>query len=210
MSKNKVDFGLTKVHYSPYTVTDSAITLLVKKISVYFLVIVTFVMLVSCDKSKAQIIIPNQYAGQKLNIGIIGEAPKVLVQQVKFVEINFSDLGNDGFDAKYDGIFITKDNLSEASQNKYKSIYKNSKIPFFFIENKKSNVPFTEENLSYEEVPDLEEQGYISGFMYKDNKLNSWGFELNYNEIDNKANIEEFYYKIFDIISKNKTENANY
>ena len=176
-----------------------------KKISVYFFVVLTLIIFVSCDKLQPQSIKANLYVGQKLSVGIIGEAPEVRERQVKLVRINFSDLEKEGIDSQYDAIFITKDNLSEAAQKKYKLIYKKSKIPFFFIENKKSCVPFTEENLSYEEVPDLEQQAYISGFMYKDNKLNSWGFDLNYNDIDNEANIEEFYSKIFEIISKNKT-----
>lgn len=176
-----------------------------KKIRVYFFVVFSLMMLISCDKLQSQSIKTNLYLGQKLTIGVIGEPFEVREQQVKFTGINFSDLEKEGIVSQYDAVFIAKDNLSEAAQNKYKLIYKKSTIPFFFIENKKSNVPFTEENLSYEDLPNLENQSYISGFMYNDNKLKSWGFELNHENIDNKSNIEGFYSEIFTIISNNKT-----
>jgi len=155
--------------------------------------------------SKPQAVKTSQYNNMALSIGIIGEAPKVSEKQVTFTKIRFSDLEKDRFDSKYDAIFITKINLSEASQGKYASIYKKSKIPFFFIQTEKSYVPFTEKDLTYDNAPNFNDQSYATGILYKDNsnsnELTTWGYGL-YDDIENQANIEEVYSRIFDTISQ--------
>ena len=155
--------------------------------------------------SKPQAVKTSQYNNMALSIGIIGEAPKVSEKQVTFTKIRFSDLEKDRFDSKYDAIFITKINLSEASQGKYASIYKKSKIPFFFIQTEKSYVPFTEKDLTYDNAPNFNDQSYATGILYKDNsnsnELTTWGYGL-HDDIENQANIEEVYSRIFDTISQ--------
>lgn len=158
-------------------------------------------ILIAC--SEVQSVKTNPYDGESLTIGIVGEIPEVYEEQVTFEKIQFCDLEKGTFDSQYDAVFITKDNLSEAAQNKYKSIYKKSKIPFFFIQTKKSYVPFTEEDLSYEEVPEIDAQTYAAGIIYNDNNLKFWGYGL-YNDIENKENIKDVYSRIFETISKNK------
>jgi len=174
----------------------------------YFLLITISIltmlsMLTAC--SKPQSVKTNQYDSRALSIGIIGETPKVSEKQVTFTKIQFSDLEKDTFDSKYDAIFITKINLSEASQGKYASIYKKSKIPFFFIQTEKSYVPFTEKDLTYDNAPNFNDQSYATGILYNGNgngnELTTWGYGL-YNDIENQANIEDVYSRIFDTISQ--------
>ena len=161
-------------------------------------------MLIACSKGQLQSVETNPYDGRALSIGIIGETPKVREEQVTFVKIQFSDLEKETFNSQYDVIFITKDNLSEAAQGKYVSIYKESKIPLFFIQTEKSYVPFIEEALSYEETDEIHDQTYATGMMYHDKKLEFWGYGL-YNDIENQTNIEDVYSRIFETVSQNTT-----
>lgn len=175
-----------------------------KKIRGYFLLVIIICTLAGCNRSQPQSVKTDPYGGRALRIGIIGKIPEVRERQVAFVKIKFSDLKKERFDSQYDSIFITKDNLSEAAQEKYKPIYKKSKIPFFFIQSKKGYVPFIVEKLSYEEVPDMQDLTYATGIIFNDNKLKYWGYGL-YNDIENQDNIKDVYSRIFETISKNKT-----
>lgn len=149
----------------------------------YFLLIAMAMMLLSCNTLQAQSTKANLYRGQNLKIGIIGEIPKVREEQIKFERIQFSDLEKDRFDSQYNAIFITKNNLSEASEEKYNPIYKKSKIPFFFIESNKSYVPFIQEGVSYEKAPNIPDQTYVTGILYNGQNLKYWGYGL-YNDIE--------------------------
>ncbi|WP_252230754.1 hypothetical protein [Clostridium sp. ZBS15] len=94
--------------------------------------------------------------------------------------------------------------MIEASEGKYSSIYKEGIVPFFFVESIKGDIPFIDEELSYEEVP---QQGnppsYAVGIYIKDSKVSSIEYGL-YNDIENKKNIEDVYSRIFTTISENK------
>lgn len=138
------------------------------------------------------------YKGRALTIGIIGKVPKIREEQVKFVNLQFSDLEKSKF-TQYDAIFITKDNLSEAAQDKYASIYKESMIPFFFIQSNKNYLSFLEENLSYEDAPSLGEFYYATGSLYSMEM--GWSFGL-YNDVENETNIKSVYSYIFEIIAQ--------
>lgn len=171
-----------------------------KRIPWYFLLVMIFITLTACNKSES--IKTNPYDGMALSIAIIGEAPQVREKQVKFVKIQFSDLEKESFDSRYDAIFITKDNLSEAAQKKYASVYKKSKIPFFFIQTEKSYVPFIQEDLSYEKAPIVTDQTYATGILCNGNNLKHWGYGL-YNDIENQDNVKDVYSRIFETISQN-------
>jgi hypothetical protein len=160
-------------------------------------------MLTACNELPSQSVKTQIYSGRALKIGIIGETPKVREKQIKFAGIQFADLDNSTFDSQYDAIFITKDNLTEAAQDKYASIYKKSKIPFFFIQTEKGYIPFTEEDLSYEEAPEVEDQSYATGIIEENNKLKYWAYGL-YNDIENEANVKDVYTRIFETIYKIK------
>ena len=144
-----------------------------------------------------------KYAGEELRIGIIGNIPEIRESQVEFEEIDFEFLKEDDFDSKYDAIFITKENLSEASNPEYALIYKTSKIPFYFIGNEKSHVNFIKEDLAYEDEPDANDEKYVTGLFYTEDKY--WGYGL-YNDTESDANIKAVYSRVFEDIAKIKNE----
>ena len=172
-----------------------------KRIFGYFLLITMSMIFLSCNTLQSQSTKTNLYVGQKLKIGIIGEIPKVREEQIKFARIQFSDLEKSEFDSRYDAIFIAKNNLSEASEEKYKPIYKKSKISFFFIQSKKSYVPFIQEGLLYEKAPDMPNQTYATGILYNGDNLKYWEYGL-HNDIESQENVKELYSRIFETISQ--------
>lgn len=142
-----------------------------------------------------------RYKGEKLRIGIIGDIPVIRETQVMFEEIDFDFLNEDDFDSKYDAIFITKENLPEASNAEFAPIYKKSKIPFYFVNSEKSHVIFIKENLSYEDELDVKDGTYITGIFYAKDKF--WGYGL-YNNIESQTNIKGVYSRVFEDISEIK------
>ncbi len=104
-----------------------------KKIGVFLFMTILSVLTISCSNKKSESADTKAYDGRGLSIGSIGESPEIREKQVTFTKIGFKDLEQEDYDSKYAAIFITKDNLSEAAQQKYAQIYKNSGIPFFFI-----------------------------------------------------------------------------
>lgn len=178
-----------------------SIILNIKKRPIYFLLCIILIVLIAYNVREPKSIKTKPYAGRNLSIGIIGKIPKVREKQVKFTKIQFTDIEKEKFDTGYDAIFITKGNLSEAAKAKYAPIYKKSNIPIFFIDNNKGNTPFTHEELSYEEVPVLDEQTYITGILYENNVAKSWGYGL-YNDIENEENIKATFTDVFQGISE--------
>lgn len=177
---------------------------LMKKLKIYFLLVLIFCILTACTKSIPNSIATEQHYGKSLSIGVIGHAPEVQVEeQVEFVEIKFSDLEKET--SQFDAVVISEDNLSEASQAQYTSIYKKSEIPYFFIQSDKSYIPFTQVDLSYEDVPNLSESEYAIGILYDDNDFTYWGYGL-YNDIENQENIDDVYTRIIQTISQNSIQ----
>lgn len=169
-----------------------------KKLICSFLIFFLLITLVSCNESESQPTKVNPF-GKALKIGVIGKIPNVKEEQVKFMEIKFSDLENQNFDSNYDAVFITKDNLSEAAQDKYAPIYKKSKIPFFFFQSNKTYIPFVTDNLSYEDAPVLDDNSYAIGIISNGDSYSFWGYGL-YNGIENQINIQDIYSRIFETI----------
>lgn len=167
--------------------------MLVKKIVIIFMLI----SLMSGGCSVRNIDKTPEYQGGRLKIGIIGDIPKVRESQVRFEVIDFDTLKENNFDSEYDAVFITKENLSEASEPEYSSIYKTATIPFYFIENEKFDASFTEEELLYEDIPDSKDGMYITGLLYSKNK--AWGYGL-YNDTKSEANIKGVYSRVFEDI----------
>ncbi len=165
-----------------------------KKIIPFFVIIF---ILAACNKP----VDSEEYQGKKLCIGVIGLAPEVREKEkIDFDEILFSDIQNKKIISQYDAIIITEENLSEASEPIYKAIYKESSIPFFFIKSKKSHIPFTTEDISYDDALDFNNGEYATGILYSDNNFKSWAYGL-YNNVENKENIEDVYSRIFQTIS---------
>ncbi len=164
-----------------------------------FTIIMLLLLLTGCTDSND--VKSKEYDGEKLQIGIIGNIPEIRELQIEFKEIDFDILKKDSFDSQYDAVFITKDNLSEASNAEYASIYKESEIPFYFIDDEKSHVNFIEEDLSYEDEPDSKSGNYITGLLYVKEKF--WGYGL-YNDTESDVNIKDVYSRVFQDISEIK------
>lgn len=144
------------------------------------------------------------YEGEFLTIGIIGNAPKVREENIVFKKITFKDIEDDNkLSAEYDGVFIMKENLSEAANSKYAKVYLNSSIPFFFIESSKSYMPFINEKLSYENSPETHSDNYATGILKSGDKIKTWGYGL-YNDKVNETNIKDAYTRIFSTIESIK------
>lgn len=167
-----------------------------KKLIPYFILIF---ILTACSKS----VDSEEYRGMTLSIGVIGHAPEVREKElIDFDEILFSDMENKKITSQYDAIIITEENLSEASKPIYKAIYKESNIPFFFIKSKKSHLPFTIDDISYDDALDFNNGEYATGILYANKKLKWWAYGL-YNNVENRDNIEDVYTRIFQTISDN-------
>lgn len=157
--------------------------------------------LVGCSKPNVE-----EYSGNSLNIGVIGETPKVREDKVSFENIEFNDLENSSLSNKYDAIFIIKDNLEEASKKEYAPIYNNCEVPFIFIESEKGLVPFVNEELSYKDVPKLSDPPSYAVGIYKEGKeVLDVEYGL-YNDVKNEKNIEDVYSQIFTSIAQNKNK----
>ncbi|OPA78639.1 hypothetical protein BVG16_12310 [Paenibacillus selenitireducens] len=140
-----------------------------------------------------------RYEGKSLIIGVIGDAPNIREKTVNFKKITFNQLEVPNLSADFDAIFIMKEHLSEAARQQYAKIYKNAGIPFFFIESKKSYLPFINEEMSYEDVPDLTSDNYATGYFQSGKEYRHWGYGL-YNDKANERNIEDVYTRIFTTI----------
>jgi hypothetical protein len=174
---------------------------IMKKIIFFIIMLLTFLTgcsLSSVDKTE-------KYEGEELRIGIVGNIPEIRESQVEFEDIDFELLKNDDLASTYDAIFITKENLSEASSAEYALIYKKSTIPFYFIDNEKSHVNFITEDLSYEDEPDSEDGMYITGILLIKDKF--WRYGL-YNDTRSEANIKGAYSRVFEDISQIKNNKS--
>lgn len=139
------------------------------------------------------------YQGKTLKIGVIGTPPEIRETNVRLEEITFAQLAEADLSSGYHAIFIMKEHLVEAAKPQYAHIYESADIPFFYMESKKSYIPFLEKNLSYEEVPDLSADMYATGYYQREKEYQSWGYGL-YNDKVNKTNIEDVYTRIFSTI----------
>lgn len=167
---------------------------------IIFLLIMLLALLTGCSIT-TNVDKTEKYKGNELKIGIVGNIPEIRESQVDFEEIDFALIKEDDFDTEYDAIFITKENLSEASNAEYVPVYKKSEIPFYFIDNEKSHVNFIEKELSYEDEPDRQDGTYITGLFYIKNKY--WRYGL-YNDTKSEVNIKGAYSRVFEDISKIK------
>ncbi|WP_127593609.1 hypothetical protein [Paenibacillus lautus] len=166
-----------------------------KKIIVVLLLV--FVILINGNAQRDSIDMP-LYEGRSLVIGVIGKTPQVREEgHVNFKEVTFEQLEDLNLSTELDAVFITKEHLVEASEPKYTEVYNKAEVPFFYIESNKSHVPFTIEELSYDEVPDLSTDMYATGYYGKD--AEHWGYGL-YNGVMNETNIQAVYSRIFTTI----------
>ena len=165
-----------------------------RKIILLFLLIST---LAACSMDKNEVKDSPLYEGRDLTIGVVGKIPDVRERNIVFKSIDLNDIRKGNLSSKYDAIFIMKEHLIEAARAPYAKIYKNYGIPFFFIESKKSHVPFIEAEIEYEAFPDTDSGEYASGYYHLSNDTEkSWGYGL-YNDTVNEVNILNVFSRIF-------------
>ncbi|WP_335870872.1 hypothetical protein [Bacillus sp. 2205SS5-2] len=163
-----------------------------------FILLILTVALTACTSSPDF----EAYEGNSLRIAVIGESPKVKVEQVRFTEISFDEMKSEELKS-YDAVFIREDNLSEASESQYADVYLNSTIPFFFI-GTDNYVPFTEKDLVYDKT-----SNWTAGISYavgllasqEDGTLKKWEYGL-YNDEKTDEHIKEMYSRIFKTIDE--------
>lgn len=169
----------------------------------YLFLYIFIVVLSACTESPDY----ELYEGDSLRIAVVGEVPEVKEAQVTFNEVSFEQLSSDEIKS-YDAIFMTEENLPQASESKYANIYLDSPIPIFFL-SANNHIPFTEEEVIYDEswhwTPGND---YAVGVLKsdKDQQIKSWGFGL-YNDEKTEEHIKELYSRIFATIDELNSEN---
>ncbi|WP_151737279.1 hypothetical protein [Paenibacillus tengchongensis] len=140
------------------------------------------------------------YEGPSLTLGVIGEPPEVREHQVNFIPLALNEMENEGarLGERFDAVLVMKEYLSEAAESRYAGVYQNADIPFFFIESKKSYMPFVLEDLSYDAAPDAVGGMYATGYYHNFGDSRVWGF--NPDKI-NERNIKDTYSRMFTTIS---------
>ncbi|MDP4097907.1 hypothetical protein OIN60_14115 [Paenibacillus sp. P96] len=151
---------------------------------------------------------PPRYEGRSLEIGVIGDASSISAGNVSFTNVTFDELEDAGLSAKFDAVIIMKEHLAKAANPEYSAVYKSAGIPFFFMESEKSYVPFTEEELSYEEVPDLSSDLYATGVIQTGNEFKYWDFGLQ-NDKKTEAHIADVYARIFTTVESLQSGNSS-
>lgn len=144
------------------------------------------------------------YDGDLLRIAVIGEQPTIKEKDlIKFISLELNQL-NQLDSSKYDAIFIMNEYLEQAAEDKYAKVYRSTSIPFFFIQSKKSFIPFITEDISYTDADEFRDQTYATGFLQQNKEeYQSWGYGL-YNDKVSEINIKDAYSRIFSTIQSIK------
>ncbi|WP_138420849.1 hypothetical protein [Aquibacillus sediminis] len=168
----------------------------------YFFIgfLILFSLLVGCkaeDEVDSSI-----YEGSDLIIGVIGKSPEVREKNINFKRIRLAELESNVAKVSndYDAVFIMKQYLDQAGEKQFAQVFNELKIPVFFIESKKSYLPFIYDDMTYEEAPNIEDQTYATGIISEEkDTFNYWGYGL-YNDTENETNIKDVYSRIFTTI----------
>jgi hypothetical protein len=147
------------------------------------------------------------YEGDALNIGVIGDSPKVAEENIFFSDLTFEAIENDTrtVSANHDALFIMHEKLDAADAEKYVEVYKQLNIPTFFIGTTKAHIPFVFEDATYSKVTDVSPKTYAAGYLYDhgNNLGEQWRFtkEDDNEEKITEEEINEIYSEIFRTIS---------
>lgn len=168
------------------------------------------VLLVACQSNGEEV---KPYEGGPLNIAVVGEIPNVREEQVNFEKLSLHALTE--IDASmYDAVFIMENHLSDAANQKYVDMYREKKVPFFFVGSKANTIPFQdlENPVSYEEeaqkVNDTE--SFISGMLFvgEDEGYRGWNFPYPIEDSEiQRDNVEGIYSEVFKVVEKAAIEN---
>ncbi|KGP90224.1 elongation factor GreAB [Pontibacillus chungwhensis BH030062] len=155
------------------------------------------------------------YKGEKLDILVVGDNPNIREKKnISFTNINLENLTKRNLD-RYDAVFIMPKYLSETSEKRYNKIYKQSKIPFFFVGSKASTIPFVDNSeVTYETYADRvdESQTYISGLLYKENDKGYFAYKYRYLHNGKnfvKDNVSSIYSNVFRTIESIKDKRGD-
>ena len=140
-----------------------------------------------------------RYEGGSLQIAVVGEAPDVKEEQIKFTEIPLEELTIEGIKA-YDAVFIMENQLSEAAEDQYADLYLDSPIPIFFM-GTDNYVPFVEKELAYDQEMDWTAgTDYAVGILRtKEDSIKKWAYGL-YNDEKTDEHVRDVYSRIFETI----------
>jgi hypothetical protein len=159
------------------------------------------IVLVGCTEKLPEF---EEYAGRPLGIAVIGAAPDVRETNVTFEEFPMDDLLFVDT-TEYDAVFIMKEYLEEASATEYAGVYKDSNIPFFFIESTKGSFPFSNPDALYSNSHEKSGGlGFAAGYMPSSDpgkEPTTYSFGL-YNDIKNDETIKGTYSTIFNKIQE--------
>ena len=160
-----------------------------------------FFLLAGCTSTTTQ-----KSKDSHLTIATIGSPPEITDQQITFESISLQNLQNDTkqLSEKYDALFIMPKYLSDAANDVYIASYEKLRIPTFFIESKKQELPFINDDVSYENAPQIDEVEYFAtGYLNQPNEETdvsymTWRY-LQTSKSSAKA-LENVYKKIFQTI----------
>jgi hypothetical protein len=172
-----------------------------------FVILLCVFIFTSCSLTPNPIPDFELYTGPRLKIGVIGKVPNIKEININFVPLSFSDLEKQKLTI-YDGIFITKEHLSEAAESKYATIYTTSNTPFFFFETEKAYLPFVDPQMTYEDAITIRDQMYVHGYIQTNNITRSFAFGL-YSSIENEKTVQNVFSRIFMAINEIKLAKRN-
>lgn len=166
--------------------------------------IIAATALAGCGSDISTEVKASSYDGTYLNIGVIGEQPDLHENNVKFSTLSFEELEDTNrVSSKFDAVFITKDKLKQADEEKYVKVYQKLDVPTFFLETTKGFLPFVVEDLTYANANELE-HSYASGYLQgKKDHYRYWEYGLN-NDQKNNQIIKDVYSQIFKTIAEVK------
>lgn len=169
-----------------------------------FCSLVAVTALAGCGVDASTQVKDTSYDGTYLKIGVIGEQPDLQEKDVKFSTLSFEELEDTNrISSKFDAVFITKDNLKQADEEKYVKVYRKLDVPTFFLETTKGFLPFVFEDLTYANASEVND-AYVSGYLQeKKDSYRFWEYGLNNNQ-KNDQNVKDVYSQIFKTIAEVK------
>ena len=115
-----------------------------------------------------------KYDGQLLNIGVLGEKPNHNFDNIAF-HMTTSDSLKQWEQEKYDAYFVTEPYFKELSRNEWKSVFKNIRIPVFFINLNTEAFIYRAEDMHYNEYSP-KALSHTQGFVRTNNGYKHWEY----------------------------------
>lgn len=140
------------------------------------------------------------YDGKTLNIAVLGTVPEIKEDHIDFHEISFDEFHADKLQ-RFDAVFIMKEQLSEAAESQYASVYPDAHVPFFFMESNKGEYPFIDAELAYEDAREIPNHDYYATSFLEtvDGEQRTATYAL-YDDKVTEQNVKALYSNIFGII----------